>query len=496
MYFGTRLVDFHAKDVIARAEGMGKANVARLLQGRFGAVGRYGSQLPWILSLNHAVQLLSNADRIQTTGGSMQGSFCKETLTQQNILAVSAAVTEYLGVSEILRCLDPKKQYLCSQNHYIPGLGHGKDCQETSGRLRRNESALDWALLTAVHLGEISTARYLLDEHRLQFDTDLELPASLQLAARCGNETLLRLLLDAGANINSFGHSGDDFVDMSCTWNNGSALEAACAAGHMHIVEILLSPCYNLATSGWPYEAAIVLAARSKVKHRTSTNIVRLLMTRATSWEDFTGFTQEIFEMACSIGDEELGRLVFELAPFDLNIRMSWSNKTALCIACENGHANIVAFILTLDGTRMDDIEQGYDRRRAIRVAFKRGRPQAAAALWDALDTQPMSLLLWEAARYGHVNMIEFLLAKGVDLSSAYRNDSHSSKTYGEMALIAAVEHAHEPATRFLLELGIRADKIGPFSCWASDGPEDAEKKCRAVEKTLLEYGLGPVPSV
>jgi ankyrin repeat protein len=495
VYFGTRLVDFHAKDVIARAEGMGKANVARLLQGRFGAVGRYGSQLPWILSLNHAVQLLSNADRTQTTGGSMQGSFCEEALTRQKILAVTAAVTEYLGVSEVLRCLDPKQQYLCSQNHYIPGLGHEKDCQQTSGHLRRNESALDWALLTAVHLGEVSTARCLLDEHRLQFDTDLELPASLQLAARCGNETLLRLLLAAGANINSLGHSGDDFVDVFCTWNSGSVLEAACTAGHTHIVEILLSPCYDLATSGWPYEAAIIFAAHSKVKHRTSTNTVRLLMTRATSWEDFTGFTQEIFEMACSIGDEELARLVIELAPFDLNLRMSGSNKTGLCIASENGHANIVAFILTLDDTRRDKSEQEYDWRRAIRGAFQCGRPQAAAALWDALDIDLTSQLLCEAARYGQVNMIEFLLAKGVDLSSAYRNDPSSGNTYGEMALITAAREAQEPATRFLLELGIRTDKIRPFSCWRSRGPEDAGN-CQAVEKTLLEYGLGPVPSV
>jgi hypothetical protein len=76
-------------------------------------------------------------------------------------------------------------------------------------------------MLAAAHLGEASTAQYLLDEHCIQYGADLELPASLQLSARCGNETMARLLLGAGANINSLGHSGDDFVDTSSTWNNG-----------------------------------------------------------------------------------------------------------------------------------------------------------------------------------------------------------------------------------------------------------------------------------
>jgi hypothetical protein len=38
VYFVAGLIDFHAKDVIGQAEGMGKVNIARLLQGRLGAV--------------------------------------------------------------------------------------------------------------------------------------------------------------------------------------------------------------------------------------------------------------------------------------------------------------------------------------------------------------------------------------------------------------------------------------------------------------------------
>lgn len=52
---------------------------------------------------------------------------------------------------------------------------------------------------------------------------------------------------------------------------------------------------------------------------------------------------------------------------------LSRSNKTGLCIACENGHASMVAFILTLDDTRMDKDEQEYDKARAVRGAFQCG---------------------------------------------------------------------------------------------------------------------------
>jgi hypothetical protein len=71
---------------------------------------------------------------------------------------------------------------------------------------------------------------------------------------------------------------------------------------------------------------------------------------------------------------------------------LSRSNKTGLCIACENGHASMVAFILTLDDTRMDEDEQEYDKARAVRGAFQCGRPQAAPALWDALANIDVAL--------------------------------------------------------------------------------------------------------
>lgn len=87
--------------------------------------------------------------------------------------------------------------------------------------------------------------------------------------------------------------------------------------------------------------------------------------------------------------------------------------------------------------------------------------------------------------------MIEFLLAKGVDLSSAYRYDSCPGSIYDEMALITAAEKSHEPATRFMLKLGIRTDKIHPFSCWASDGPEVAEN-VRQSRGLYLSMGLDP----
>lgn len=67
----------------------------------------------------------------------------------------------------------------------------------------------------------------------------------------------------------------------------------------------------------------------------------------------------------------------------------------------------------------MNKDEQEYDRQRAIMEAFQYGRPQPAFALWDALDIQPIPKLLWEAAQHDHVNMLEFLMAKGVNLSSA-----------------------------------------------------------------------------
>jgi ankyrin repeat protein len=481
-----------------QAKCMSKIHAVRLLHGRLDALQKFGPDLPWLHKLEAAAQLLRTASRpspfaISPIMPSKEDAAYRETVQQ-----ICASVVDYLGVPQVIDSLDANRQDLCCQEHYFPDWEAkcSVPCFEPSKRFRRPESTLDWAILTAMYTRDFAVVPDLLKSH---LGPNPELPASLQYSAGRNYETTFRLLLDAGVDINGLGHATANQYCDDLDWNNGSALEAACAAGHLGIVKVCLSPDYNLNLSGHIYEDAMIIAARLD-DHKIALKTVKLLLSRLTSWHHLSGTTQAIFENTCRNGNVDVGKLVFENAPYNLNTLYP-DGKSPLSVAIEHDHADMVIYTLSQHRSCLNRFphhqnvwSRYFELNKSMRHAARSGRAHVASLIWTELDSWPMGTLLSDAARHGKVSMIEFLMSKGLDLSKTC-SANRDPETIGEHALILAAEHAHESTTKFLLGLGIRTFNLRPFSStWAAE-PQHAERSEEGVQNLLLAYGLGLVPN-
>jgi hypothetical protein len=445
---------------------MSKFHAARLLYGRLAALHNYGPGLRWLYKLDAAARLVWRTAR-SCHSATLPVIVSKEDKSyQETTRQLCTAIADHLGVSEVIDSLDTAKQDLCCRYHY---LRHDAECSEHCFELlegsRRPEPPLDWAILTAIYTQDIVLVTRLLEIQRLQLDSNAKLFASLQYSAGRNCETIFRLLLHAGVDINELGHASLYDYDQ---YNNGSALEAACAAGCVEIIKICLSPEHNLKASGEPFETAMILAARLD-DHEMGFKIVKWLISRLTSWARSMTTAQTIFEIACRNGSVDLGKLIYEKAPYSLNVPCR-EEDSALGMAVESGNVDMVIFVLSQlrTGTKMFPGPQaGWWRevhiRRAMNCAAEFGHMHIASLLWNELDSWSMRRPLLTAAEHGHSSIIEFLMSKGLDLSAQF--SAREPQTNGERALMLAAEHGHNFTTRFLLYLGVRALDLDCVSC-------------------------------
>ena len=263
------------------------------------------------------------------------------------------------------------------------------------------------------------------------------------------------------------------------------------------MVMLLLCDSYGLETSGDVYENAICKAAHTEDYH-TSINIVRLLMSKITSWVYLESTSESIFMTACLNGNLELATFIFEHAPFNPTAFMPVGHSY-ICAVVKNDHVNIVAYILSQFHARADSIgDPILELTRATKLAARRGQLQAFALLWEEPGMQTMNNWLSEAVQYGQVGIIKFLVDKGLNLSSRHICPDTSTSTSCEKAVIKAVEYGQVSVTEYLLELGVRTHRLRPFfSRYAPcvDYPSrEYPRRCQAVEALLLANNLGPVP--
>jgi hypothetical protein len=201
VYFIKRIVDFNSDEVLVIAEKMGEANAARLLQGYLDDVKVTAPELPWLVNASAACEVVT-ARQGMHCDIAISGDAFQLQLNRRDTWMVSAAITAYLGVPELLACLDPRRQFACSSDH--PTLRGSRDyyfackpwCAPHRGSSRRNESVMDWAILTAVHSGDSQETWTLLQEHLVAFRLTIELPPAILLAIRQQSAKLLKILID------------------------------------------------------------------------------------------------------------------------------------------------------------------------------------------------------------------------------------------------------------------------------------------------------------
>ena len=445
---------------------MSKQHAARLLGGRLKDLHMYGPGTPWLYNVDAAARLLQRTSRSSHSACSPIMVLNKDESYGEILRQLCNAITEYLGVSEVIDSLDSTKQKLCCLYHYLrQDEAYSQRCIQSLEGPRRPELPLDWAILTALHTGDYDMATHLLESQRFQLHPNPNLSASLQYCAAHNLETTFQLFLNAGVDINTFGHAS---IYGDSEWNFGSALEAACAAGSLGIVKICLSPHHNLYTSGDFYESGMTLATLLD-DHEIGLTVVKWLMSRWSFGPGRRSTISLLFQSLCRSGNVDLGIFIYENDPFDLNVICSFDDSP-LGIAVEHGHANMVMYVLSLHRRCMETFphREAKTRRevelvRAMRRAARFGQAHIASLLWDELDSWSMQTPLYLAARLGHTSMIEFLLSKGLDLME--KVSANDPQTIGEHALIRAAKHGHKSTIRFLLGIGIRTPNLEPLWC-------------------------------
>jgi hypothetical protein len=206
VYFIKRIIDFDSDEVLAKAEKMGEANAARLLQGYLDDVKVSASHLPWLANVSAACEVVT-AQRGTHCDVAISSDNFQLQLHRRDTWMVSTAITAYLGVPELLACLDPRRQFACSSDH--PTLRGPRDyylackpwCVPYRGSPRRNESVVDWAILTAVHSGDPHETWTLLQQHLVAFRSRIELPPAILLATRQQSAELLKILIEELGNL-------------------------------------------------------------------------------------------------------------------------------------------------------------------------------------------------------------------------------------------------------------------------------------------------------
>ena len=217
----------------------------------------------------------------------------------------------------------------------------------------------------------------------------------LLTASRKGDIEILRMLIEAGADVNAT--SGD----------GSSALADASLNGHAEAVKLLVEGGADLGKYGG---SSLVWAVRKR-----HADIARYLLDKGVSAR--SGHGDKALIAASEGGDTEMARLLIDKGA-DVNARDS-SKYTALIRAAEKGRAETAEML----------IDKGANINDADKFGFT---------------------ALIRASQYGKADAARLLIDKGADVNAMNKKD--------ESALVWAVKNGKADVARVLVEAGADVD--------------------------------------
>ncbi|CAK9076430.1 unnamed protein product [Durusdinium trenchii] len=263
-------------------------------------------------------------------------------------------------------------------------------------------------------------------------DPHKEVAAPLWAAADSGSLEVVRLLLEARA-------------DMESTVQEGStALQAASGKEHLEVVRELLQAGANKNAAALNGFTALKLASS-----KGYVEVVQELLKAGAETESLGRNDKTALHLASLKGHLEV---VQELLASRADTNATAGNSTALHLACGNGHLGVVQELLK---ARADQDAVVQDGKRPLHFACIKGYPDLVRELLVAgADKNPAArdghTPLHGATAFSHLEVVRELLMAGADENAA--------KGDGCTALHLAAQGGDIKMTRLLLEFGIHTE--------------------------------------
>jgi hypothetical protein len=194
-------------------------------------------------------------------------------------------------------------------------------------------SPLEAAIMTAVSLKDVDAMKRLISRIPPHTSRATYLISPLTKAAEMSYCDGARILLDSGA-------------DMKL--GNGTCyppLEYAIMRGRLSIVELFLNPCYKLDSSSEAYEDEMAEAIKVADPDEGLMQVFYLMWENKRFREDLPRIRNRYMTLACSVGNEELVRMLMED-----NIDCAWRPRgepAPVWVAAQAGNVGVLRVLLT-----------------------------------------------------------------------------------------------------------------------------------------------------
>eukprot|EP00439_Symbiodinium_sp_Y106_P022261 s449_g2.t1 len=351
-------------------------------------------------------------------------------------------------------------------------------------------------LVTVFANGSVSEAESILQQPRHPDMVNARGFSPVMLASQGGHVDVLRLLLEAEADINLFDNDGftaltgasaqgeievlrlllEAGADMDVASHEGvTALMLASQGGHVEVVRLLLDAGAEKNSASNDGFTALMRASQSG-----HAEVLRILLAAGAhkNSADNDGVTAL---MGASLqGDTEVLRLLLE-AGAEKNLASSSHTLTALMMASDNGHEDVVRLLLE---TGVEKNSADNDGFTALTRASQDGHLEVVRMLLEAgadenLASNDGVTALALSSEYGHVAVVRLLLEAGAHKNSANKD--------GFSALMLASEQGHADVVSSLLQAG--ADKNLANSNGVTALMLASDKGLMEVAQVLLEAG-------
>ncbi|KAK4228870.1 ankyrin repeat-containing domain protein [Podospora fimiseda] len=357
-------------------------------------------------------------------------------------------------------------------------------------------------LCIAARKGDIAMVACLLDHAGagMEVENGETLAAALSAALQEGHDSVGRLLLERGAQVNQRSSTGEP---------ERTPLYVAANKGHASIVEFLVS-------LNTPQDRIVNAAALRVAAHQGHSEVVSVLLRSDAFQENDMENQATLLLIACKggPGHMEIAQLALDAGADPLT--MNDQGFSALCISCKHGCADIVRILLerganvdTIDssGTSVLWISCFYGRADVVRILLDAGADpnqtiDEKSPLWIACQEghyDVVSMLisvgadatmaasggrtpLWIACKSGHTSIIEILLERGADVNTR--------TTDGKSALWIACYEGHDDVVRILIEAGADINTATPVGTSAFEVASRFTLENSNTARLLLEAGV------